>query len=48
MLINILLSLTLVFNLAVTSQKPAGSKPDFTETWNARIFQADHETVSAM
>lgn len=48
LLIHILLSLTLIFHLTVTSQKPVKPKPDFTGTWNARILQSDRETVSAM
>lgn len=46
--IPILLSLILTFNLAVTAQKPADSKPDFTGTWNARILRPDNAPVSAL
>lgn len=52
MLIHILLSLTLVLNLAVTSQKTAGdknaSKPDFTGIWNARILRSVSGSVRAL
>ena len=48
MLIPILLSLILTFNLAVTTQKPAGPKPDFTGIWNARILKPDHAHVSVL
>lgn len=43
MLIPILLSFTLIFNSAVTVQRP-----DFTGTWNARIIRSDRDPVSAL
>lgn len=49
MLIHILLSLTLVLNVAVTSQKTAGdnrsSKPDFSGYWNALILKSDRDRI---
>lgn len=49
---HVLLSLALIFNLVVTSQKSdnssSGSKPNFTGSWNARILKSDREPVSAL
>jgi hypothetical protein len=48
MLIQIFLSLTLIFNLAVPSQKPTTSKPDFTGIWNARVVTSDRASVAGL
>ena len=48
MLIHIVLSLTLILNLPIASQKPAGaasSKPDFSGYWNALILKSDDEPI---
>ena len=48
MLIQIFLSITLIFNLAIPSQKPTTAKPDFTGTWNARLLSSNSASSAAL